>query len=62
MINQPRKTKKIEIEVYEDEEADFLLSLINSHNMTISKEQIIKNIYLPNLDYNNVSCLQLCLK
>lgn len=51
MTNQPRKTKKIEIEVYEDEEADFLLSLINSHNMTISKEQIIKSIYLPNLDY-----------
>jgi hypothetical protein len=50
-MNQPKKTKKIEIEIYEDEEADFLLSLINSLNTNISKEQITKSIYFPNLDY-----------
>jgi hypothetical protein len=48
---QPRKTKKIEIEIYEDEEADFLLSLINSYKTDISKEQITKRVFFPFIDY-----------
>lgn len=50
-MNQPRKTKKIEIEVYEDEEVDFLLSLINSYKNNISKEQISQRVFFPYINY-----------
>ena len=51
MTNQPRKTKKIEIEIYEDEEADFLLSLINSYKTDVLKEQITNKVFFPFVDY-----------
>lgn len=46
-MNQTRKTKKIEIEIYEDAEADFLLSLLNSSKKEIYKDTVINSIAIP---------------
>ena len=53
-MNQLRKTKKIEIEIYEDEEADFLLSLMNLSKDDACKYLLISKIVPKSIDSQTI--------